>query len=197
MRGLCSGILLAADAPLPCSPKRMVARPRKHTDSQRTQAAQIIFAGDGAVQTGEFAVAASLVRLAQISAEAGIIDVLSDCGRHLQHDEAGRGVARSAPTAIVGGTDHAGEAKVKGGANEPAEAALDIAILGQGQGAWRKAVVREPAAGVLGKGVVQGSRWRWLSTSAWATKASRVQDVSGASESARRSPPMMPAKWLI
>ena len=95
---------------------------------------EIILAGDGVVQTGQFPVATPLIRLVQIVAEAGIIDVLIHFGGHLQDDEAGRVVTGAASGAIVGRTDRAGEAEVNRGADEPTEAAFDVALARQRHG---------------------------------------------------------------
>ena len=64
------------------------------------------------MQAGQFPVATPLVRLVQIVAEAGVIDVLIHFGGHFQDDEAGWVVAVAASGAIVGGTERAGEAEV-------------------------------------------------------------------------------------
>ena len=103
------------------------------------------------MQAGQLPVATALVRLVQIATEVGIVDVLIHFGGHLQHDEAGRVVAGAASGAIVGRTDRAGEAEVQGGADEPTEAAFDVALARQRNGTRRELIVREPPAGGLGK----------------------------------------------
>jgi hypothetical protein len=86
---------------------------------------QIILAGDLVMQTGQCPVAASLLRLVQIVAEAGIVDLLIHFGGHFQDDEARGIVTGTASGARVGRTDRTDEAAGNRGADEPAEAAFD------------------------------------------------------------------------
>ncbi len=117
---------------------------------------EVILAGDMVVQAGQRPVVAPLVRLVQIAAEAGIVDVLIHAGGHLQHHQAGRIVAGATSDAIVRRTDRAGEAEVNGGANEPTEAALDVALARQHNGTRGERIVREPPAGHLGESRREG-----------------------------------------
>src|SRR5262249_49984404 len=103
----------------------------------------IILAGDLVVQAGHLPVAASLVRLVELTAEAGIIDVLLHAGGHLQPPQAGWIVAEAASDTRVRRTNRAGEAEVNGGADEPTEAARAIALTRQHDGTWGERIVRE------------------------------------------------------
>src|SRR2546425_4685616 len=98
------------------------------------------------MEAGELPVAPSLTAIVQIATELGVIDVLIHFGGHFDHDEAGRVVAASASGAIVGCTQGAGEAEVQGGADEPTDAAVDIALGGELNGMGRKFIVRQPPA---------------------------------------------------
>jgi len=89
--------------------------------------------------------------LVQIVTETGIIDVLIHFGGHLEDDEARRIVTRAASGAIVGRTDRAGKTEVKGGADTPTEAAFDVALCRQRQGAGYELIVREPTARGFGE----------------------------------------------
>jgi len=53
-------------------------------------------------------------------------------------------------------TDRASEAEVDSGANEPTEAAIDVALARQHQGTRGEHIVREPPAGRLGKARCEG-----------------------------------------
>jgi hypothetical protein len=108
--------------------------------------AEIILARHRVVQAGELPIASSLVAIVQIVTELGIIDILIHFGGHFEHDKAGRVVAASASGAIVGRTQGAGEAEVQGGADEPTDAAVDIALGGELNGMGRKFIVRQPPA---------------------------------------------------
>lgn len=87
----------------------------------------------------------------QIATELGVIEVLIHFGGYLEHEEAGRVVAASASGAIAGSPQGAGEAEVQGGADEPTEATVDIALRGELNGMGREFIARNPAAGVFGK----------------------------------------------
>jgi len=117
---------------------------------------QVILARDGRVQTGELAVPAALVLLAQLGTEAGLINVLIHLGGYLQKDETGGVIAVAASGAVSGRTERAGEAQVHRGTDKPTEAAFDVALLGQCQRPGRKAIMRQPAAGVRGEGREKG-----------------------------------------
>jgi len=90
--------------------------------------------------------------LVEIVTEAGIVDVLIHFCGDFEHDEAGGVVAGSASGTIVRRTDRTGEAKVNRRADEPTEAAIDVAFGRQRDGARRELIVREPPARDLGKG---------------------------------------------
>lgn len=113
--------------------------------------AQVVLAGDMGLETGEVAVTTPLVRLLEVTAEVGIVDVLIDFGSHFQDDQAGRIVAGAASGAIVRRTDRAGEAQVNGGADKPTEAAVDVALRRQQDGTRCERIVREPAGRGLGE----------------------------------------------
>ena len=115
------------------------------------QVAKIVFARNGVMEPGELPVAPSLVAVVQVATELGVIDVLSHLGGHCEHDEAGRVVARSASGAVVGCPPGASEAEVDGGADEPPEAAVNIALRGALTGLRGTLLVREPSARCLGK----------------------------------------------
>ena len=68
------------------------------------EVAKIVFARNGAMQTGQLPVAPSLIAVVQIAAKLSIIGVLIDFGRHLEEHEAGGVVARATSSAIVGCT---------------------------------------------------------------------------------------------
>src|SRR5215471_10742955 len=112
---------------------------------------EIILAGDMVVQASQLPVAASFVRLVESTAEAGIIDVLMHAGGHLQHHQAGWIVAETASDTIGRRTNRAGEAEVDGGADEPTEATLNVALARQHYGTRGERIVREPPAGRLGE----------------------------------------------
>jgi hypothetical protein len=103
---------------------------------------QIVLVRNGAVQTGELPVASSLVAVVQIAAKLGVIGVLIDFGGHLEEHEAGGVVARATSGAIGCGAQRAGEAQVQGGADEPTEAAIDIALRRKDNGMGREFIVR-------------------------------------------------------
>src|SRR6266446_3511787 len=108
------------------------------------------------MEAGQLPIATSLVAVVQIGTELGVIDVRIDCGGHFEHDEARGGVARAASGAVGGCTEGAGEAEVKGGAGEPTEATVDIALRRQFNGMGRKCIVRQPPARVFGKRRAEG-----------------------------------------
>jgi hypothetical protein len=112
---------------------------------------QVTLAWNVVMQTGQLPVAMPLVGLVQIAAEVGIVDVLIYFGGHLQHDEASRIVAGAAAAIIGRRTERAGEAEVQGGADEPTEAAFDVALGRQLNGTRGELIVRKPPAGRLGK----------------------------------------------
>jgi hypothetical protein len=110
---------------------------------------QVSLSWNVVMQASQLPVAAPLVRLVQIVAEASVIDILLQCGGHCQDDEAGWVVAVVAASALVGGTERAGEAEVYRGPDEPTEAACDVALPRQDQGTRCECIVREPPAGRL------------------------------------------------
>jgi hypothetical protein len=103
------------------------------------------------VQAGELPVATALVTVVQIATKLGVIDILIHFSRHFQDDQTGGVVAAAATGTVVRGAQRAGEAEVQGGAEEPTEAAVDIALRRQLNGMGRKVIVREPATGSFGE----------------------------------------------
>jgi hypothetical protein len=77
----------------------------------------------------------------EIAAKLGVIGVLIDFGSHFEEHEAGGVVARATSGAIGRRTQGAGEAEVQGDADEPTEAAVDIALRRQGNGMGREFIV--------------------------------------------------------
>ena len=113
--------------------------------------APIVLARHPVVQAGELPIATALVAVMQIATELGVIDVLIHFGGHFEQDEAGGVVAGSASSAVIGCTQGSSKAEVHGGANEPTQAAVDIALRRQRNGMRSKLIVRQPPARRLGK----------------------------------------------
>src|SRR5712691_3025820 len=103
------------------------------------------------MEAGELPVAPSLTAIVQIATELGVIDVLIHFDGHFEYDEAGRVEATSTSGAIAGRTQGAGEAEVQGGADEPTETAVDIALRGERNGMGREFIMRQPPAWVFEK----------------------------------------------
>jgi len=105
------------------------------------EVAQIVLARNGAVEPGEEPVASSLITVVQIAAKLGVIDLLIDFGSHCEEHEAGGVVARATAGAIGRRTQGAGEAEVQGDADEPTEAAVDLALRRHRNGMGRACIV--------------------------------------------------------
>src|SRR5687767_4484909 len=121
-----------------------------------TEVAQIVFARHVVMQAGELPVATSFVAVMQIATKLSVINVLIYFGDHFEQDEAGWVVAAPTAGAVVRGTKGSGEAEVQGGADEPAESAIDIALRGELNSPGDEFIVREPSAGGFGKRLGEG-----------------------------------------
>jgi len=115
------------------------------------EVAQVILPGNLGMEAGELPGATSFVSLVEIGTELGVIDVLIHFGGHFEHDEAGGVVAAAPSGAIIGRTEGAGEAQVKGGAGEPTEAAIDVTLRRECNGMGYELVVRQPPAWGFGE----------------------------------------------
>jgi hypothetical protein len=116
-----------------------------------TEVAPIVFTWYVFMQASELPVAPPFVAVMQVATKLSIIDVLIHFGGHFEHEEAGRIIAMCASGAVIGGTQGAGETEVYSGADEPAEAAVDMAFRSERNGLRAKLIVREPAAWRFGK----------------------------------------------
>src|SRR5262249_15974124 len=90
------------------------------------------------MQAGAVPVATALVAVVPSATPWGVIVVLIHFGGHCEEAEAGRGVTVPPSGTRVGRTQGAGEAEVQGGTDEPAAAAVDIALRRQRHGAGHK-----------------------------------------------------------
>ena len=121
-----------------------------------TKVAEIVFARHVVVQAGAWSGATARVAVVQIATPLGVIVVLLHFGGPFKDDEADRVVAASASSAIVGCTQGTGETEVQGGADEPAETAVDLALRGERNRMGDEGRVREPSTRRFGKRGGQG-----------------------------------------
>ena len=110
------------------------------------EVAQGILPGNLGLEAGERPVVTAFVSVVEIGTALSVIDILSHCGGHCEHDEAGGVVAAAPSGAIIGRTEGAGEAKVQGGAGEPPEAAIDVTLRREFNGRGYELVGRQPPA---------------------------------------------------
>jgi hypothetical protein len=92
-----------------------------------------------------------LSRSGQIATELDVIDILIHLDGHFEHEEAGRVVAGAASGTIMGHTQGAGKTEVHGGAEEPTETAIDIALRRQLNGMGCKVIMRQPPTRGFGR----------------------------------------------
>ena len=137
----------------------------------------VILAGAMVVQAGHLPGATPWGRWEPSAPAAGVSDLRIHWSGHCQDAEAGGGVAAGAAGALVGG--QGARVQLQSLVAPPSQrrppATSPSRVKPRGRGV--QASCESQRLGACGTGVVQTSRWRWLRASAWATNASRSQDV--------------------